>query len=468
MEHESKNQQSSEAWQPGDNEYAQLDTEGLNREWALVTEAVRRDALAKPEVQDVLVGFADQSVDQTTAAEMVAAFDDDRRVERLMRRSDGQLGAFLQQPGVPEDAITDGIRRHAHGISELERETVARKYAYARDVKLLALGAELAQQGSLHLSDEHEAMLPSGIHIKVAPGLGEEHAAALLDPNKWESRQQIKDRVYLVEADGGKYILKERKTDRHTDTLENGHQDGLTSAEEFETGRWLHDNATKQEDRIKLCWEEPLGYVEYPDGFQFGIFTFQEGLDNNLSTTELQLRIEEDRSNFEAEYSQIVEAAQMYKDHPAVSHVPGDRPAKRSLRQKLGWGKPPQDDAVSFEAFARMKARRLIDRANGLYKETLREAGFESEDRNRGIALRLQAERTGVEVTGFDFEYLRRVSPDRVAEVTRNTEEYIASYPRSVVPVVHGDTIMDQAMYLALMDADGHLPNSIKAMKQIR
>src|SRR5476651_952201 len=136
-ENKGHDQEASQAWQAGGNEYAKLgetspdqppteieqrkpvvdvdpDANAINREWALVTEAIRRDALAKPEVQGALVSFVDQPIDQATAAEMLVALAGDQRVSRLAHRAGSQLDAFLQLPEVPESAIAPDITHAPH------------------------------------------------------------------------------------------------------------------------------------------------------------------------------------------------------------------------------------------------------------------------------------------------------------------------------------------------------------------
>lgn len=471
--------------------------DGLNRDWALLTEAARRDMLSDQAAREALMGFTDRPVDQNTAGEMVAALHDDARITRLAHRAGNRLLTFLQLPEVPESAIVPDIKngrklrtvdadvalyrraglddaraqrhitQHAEdghytdGTTFAERQMVARKYAFARDVKLLALGAELVEHGPLELSADRDATLASGIHIQVSPDLDDGLATTLIDPTKWESRKQLKDRVYLIEVDGNTYLLKERKTARHTDTQKNGHRDGQTVAEEYRTGLYLHDHETKQEDRIQLSWEQPLGYVEYPDGFQFGVYAFEHEMRDYSPTDNLERTILENRPEFESEFAEIAGSAEAFREHPLVAerHVPKPRPWQK-------WRRQPEVPGLSFEEFAHMKARRMGDQAVQLYYDALLDAGYSNSDLS-GWGFRLPTDGTvGLEIIGYDYEYYHPITQERVAELRRNHDEYVDSAPRSVLNEGMDDTVMEKSAYMALLDAEGRLPDSVKLMER--
>src|SRR5690606_17465649 len=116
-------------------------------------------------------------------------------------------------------------------------------YRYARDVKLLGLMSELQDQPVSDLAPKdglvtHE--FKSGTKL-VMTSEAYQANPSLLDPKTWEKRRQLKDRVYVVTVGGAEYIMKERKTDRHTDVKRSGHKDGLSSHQEFEVAKEFAD-----------------------------------------------------------------------------------------------------------------------------------------------------------------------------------------------------------------------------------
>jgi len=472
--------------------------EAADREWVLTTEAVRRDSLTNPDVRDTLVGFIDTPVSQNTAGNMLKVLDEDDRAARLARRTGSNLLKLLKVNEVPEQLITPDIANsstlhtvaedtanhqrwgyseaahtkalrdkselgmYAEGLTEAERTVISRKYAYARDVMLLAFGAELAQNGGVELSETYEATLPSGVHIQADPKLGD-RAVALLDPSNWVSRKQLKDRVYTVEAGGEDYIMKERKTDRHTDTKEGGHRDGLTAAQEYATGKNLHDNFSKTEGLVSLAWEEPLGYVEYPNDFQFGLFKCEKDLISHTPTDILRRRIVDNRSEFEAEYEVIAKKAKEFEQHPLTADAFKQGP-KLSLWQKFRGVKLPEPE-VSFEDFAAMKARRIADQSRELYRDTVREAGYENSDID-GFAYKVPSDGSvGLQIIGFDYEYFTPISKERATRLKSVYDEYNNADPHNAVNWSIDDTAQEKAVYLALLEAEGKLPESIKNMQ---
>ena len=140
---------------------------------------------------------------------------------------------------------------------------ITKRYKYARDVKMLALGAEITEQESVAPNEDGEILLPSGIKLVIDVSKDTKRTD-LLSPHLWERRRQLKDRVYEIDVNGRKYILKEKKTARHTDTKEGGHREGRLSSEEFETAQHFQENGTVSNGRLSVGWEQPVGYSSYP------------------------------------------------------------------------------------------------------------------------------------------------------------------------------------------------------------
>ena len=459
------------------------DPELLNREWYFVTEAVRRESLTDPAIQAKLIEFIPQPVDQNTAASMLEVLDDNKRITKIAKRTGGHVLDLLGLPEVPEDLIKPDLRTtnrlrnpiedaqyfaksgdseaeqtetlaaysesgaYTKGITEDERDIIARKYAYARDVKLLAMGAELAKEGMPKFNESGEARLASGIQIKADPERVD-LAKTLLDPNKWESRKQLKDRVYEIVVDGKKYILKERKTDRHTDTHRNGHHEGLTVAQEFKVSKKMRAEASLKEPHIQLSWEEGLGYVEYPDGFQFGIFSYEEGLQFSYPGPQLADGITKHKDMFKDEFEKVKTKAAEYKAHPLAT--------QNRMRGE-------EDGPLTYQEFARLKASQILHRAHQLQDGIVMDLGYENFDTD-GIAYRLIENGTGIELVGFDYEYFRDLSRERAAEIKERIQKRQEQYPHTAVGYL-GNTSKETAAYLAILDVNGQLPDVVKHMK---
>src|SRR3989338_11613314 len=140
-----------------------------------------------------------------------------------------------------------------------------------------------------------------------------------MNPTVWEKRKQIKDRVYEIQVGTSSYFLKEKKTARHTDTKKHGHKPGLTSLEEYQTARSFNEQATIHKDDISLRWEKPIATVMFPDGFQFTVFEFEEGLrDADSARHVLEHEIERRREMYEVEFQLLQPMVEQMKDHPKV------------------------------------------------------------------------------------------------------------------------------------------------------
>jgi len=149
----------------------------------LLTEAIRRDILAEPEIRQVVSAFAKSPVSESLPNEFLTSLSSDDRVTKLKERYSQSIGDFLSLQAVPDAQINPDIR-HAwplskiadkietietgygkdtpefwkrlqeciddgdflYGITAQERLMIVQRYRFARDVKLLALGAEVLDQ----------------------------------------------------------------------------------------------------------------------------------------------------------------------------------------------------------------------------------------------------------------------------------------------------------------------------------
>ena len=270
------------------------------------------------------------------------------------------------------------------GITAQERAMIAQRYRFARDVKLLALQAEVAELGeNVQVDNRGETVLPSGIFIRLntkeATGVKE-----LLSPQNWQKRRQLKDRVYEIQVGSSKYLLKEKKTARHTDTKRHGHVPGLSSIEEFQTAQHFKENGVMERGNIKVDWEKPVASVTFPDGFQFTIFEYEDDLlPENSVIRVLAQEILRRRELFEAEFSAIQAMTERFKDDPRVLGFQGGSTESglQSILQWLGLRKKKIAE-LSFQEFANIKALRMERQAKNLMDEIIMQNGYTNTDRD--------------------------------------------------------------------------------------
>ena len=344
---------------------------------------------------------------------------------------------------------------YAKGITDEERSMVDRRYRYARDVKIIALAAELLAQETLNVRDD-TLVLPSGIKIEFftdQPNVVTE----LLDPHFWRIRTQLKDRVYQADTAENRYILKEQKTDRHMHVFKHGHRPGNTSSDEAKASALFSANACVELGDISLSWEKPIASVTYPDGFQFAIFTFDERLASDFNVTEQLTRaIRNNRGQFEEEYQRVKEHSKRFMSWDAAKPRGLQKPP--SLPERL-IGRLHREPTLSFDEFARVKAFTLQEQARDLLDDTVLANGHNNSDADGYAFNVLTAPRVTLEIIGFDFEYVRKSSdPDWCQRERRDRRERIKKnrlergiYTSQWKP---GQQIkqVERAAYLAMID----------------
>lgn len=237
----------------------------------------------------------------------------------VSEHADRQGTDFLSQGPTPDEQLQPDLTVAFDQIGPSEYARIARRYRYARDMTLLGLTA-LVHGASPVVQNGGELLGLQGEGVQVA--VTAEAAAAnpgLLEPRQWESRRQIKDRVYGARVAGREYIMKEHKTPRHMHTKKNGHVEGLTSREEFETARKFASLGVIRQGDIQLRWEKPVGYAEAPH-YQFAVFEPETDLLEGVEKTEpptraLAKEIVRSKQAYLQEYKAVRKAAkELYDD----------------------------------------------------------------------------------------------------------------------------------------------------------
>ncbi len=478
-------------------------SDDIDKQWGLITEATRRNFIIKPESRNALLKFCTTPVSETLPDQFLKTVSGvDERIARLAKRYRASIRSYLEIPPVPDEQVKPDIRnapslrrpddvidmlnrlyskddpmyeeslKHyigsgafLRGITEEERLMITKRYKYARDVKLLVLGAEIINQGNVMPNEKGEVILPSGIKMVIELG-NDGQRSDLLKPHLWVKRRQLKDRVHEIDVNGKKYILKEKKTARHTDTKRHGHREGRLSSEEFEIARYFQEHGTVSKKGISVIWERPVGYVSYPDGFSFAVFEYEEGLvEERKITLQLAMEIIKHKSQFEEEYQLIKQLAEKYKDSPEVLAFETQRTEsglRGALTRRFGLRKdiPLR---LSFEEFAMVKASRMERQARELMQETITINGYNNSDID-GYSYRIKnGDRVQLEIVGFDFEYFSKMSPEETAKRIEGDREFQKEWEhRNGIGFLcwnDGSSVtrMQKAAYFAMLETEGVL-----------
>jgi hypothetical protein len=160
----------------------QFPPDQIDKEWRLITEAVRREILINPEVRNIAIEFVASPLSEALPDAFLDRLSVNQRIAKLADRYRSEIGNYLKLESVPEDQITpditnsqslrtpDGVinmlqetygantpqyyerlRKYVdsgmftQGITAQERLMIAQRYRFARDVKLLALQAEVME-----------------------------------------------------------------------------------------------------------------------------------------------------------------------------------------------------------------------------------------------------------------------------------------------------------------------------------
>ena len=475
-----------------------------DRQWMIVTEVARRAIAVNSEVRSTAIALAAEPLNETLPNKALKRFSGiDSRIARIAETTATTLGKRLQLDAVPDKVIVPDIThapslfnrqsaarsleltvkydpegyprslaqvvrtsQRVPGISYAERKLVAQRYRYARDVKMLGLAAELYDD-PLSPADLVDGVLtkelPSGIKI----GLSADSYTVnpdLLDPSKWESRRQLKDRVYVVKVGGTEYIQKERKTARHTDTKKNGHRDGLTSQQEFEVAREFAGLGTVIHEDVSLKWEQSVGFVEFPDGYQFTIFEKVPDLEKNVELWKVTDEICQHKEAYKEEFNEVKNAARtIYNERDDLLY--DKRFEKSSTKSRVSFiyklrRKKPVDadripllnDELSFEEFAELKARSLQEEARDLLTNTIYEKGYVNSDLDGYVITMHKGARVRMQIIGFDFEYYKK-DPKWADEILNRRNQMKQS--GESLTLMGGDRAIKSAAFYALREKRG-------------
>jgi hypothetical protein len=348
----------------------EINLEKTKTEWNMLSELFQREIKTSPEVRAALAEYASTPLTESLFANLSAELS--TKNEKINRFYTSQFAQDLRKTGDIENIITDTTRDTKKlMLSHEDRMTALERWRMGRDVKVLALMADLAQT-PIEMTEQNGIMQGKTEHgVEIMTEKGQE---GLLDPNKWQSRKQIKDRVYEIKVDDKKYIQKERKTNQHRDTLGGGNTKPMTSEEEFLLGRQLAKTGKIDRKDFSIHFEKPLGVASFPDGYDFTIFEFDETItqDESPETPKRDLA-QQIRQGEDADYEAL----------------------KSSLSQ----------DQLHAWNFANQKMDALIDAA--LHEKELVEGklGVFNRDANKNWKITKNPNGKKFDLTVYDFEF---------------------------------------------------------------
>lgn len=388
---------------------AAFDIRDLQREWIDTTATLRKDIIHDPKLRKSFAQLTSLPVNERLPAYALNIYLSHKSIP-----VPDTLNNYLQLPIVPEDYIYPDLKHaqqfieatefedlvaeianeyepnseeyHEHmqeltedpilytGITHEEKQLILTRYQFARDIKLLALFAELIDITPTVTAPTLE--LPSGTTIQLVDTSATD---VLLHPEAWKKRVQLKDRVYRVYIGDQTYILKERKTNRHKDTQRGGHFDGLTSMDECIVAHDMHTHGTVDGRDVSLAWERPIGSVTFPDGFQFAVFEDMPDLTDK--STALRILI-----------GKIIAVSEQFEMQ------------RTELEQLL-------DLPIDIQTFAKVYAFATTKKGELLFDQTIIEQGYRDRETmgGRGYRVRTKGDIPKMEVVGYDYEYFQHI-----------------------------------------------------------
>lgn len=413
------------------NFFREHSVDSLKKEWGHLSEAVRREVVESGELQQLAASFIDTPVDERLPVqffEQAAAVN--TRVGMLWDRYADNMQEFLRLPVIAyefsHETVNVRTALKAHylsgsagnhyeiSVSPLEHQVIILRHQFARDVKRLALSAVMSQEDELELDETGRIQLDSGVRIVA----NTEHpiTADIIDPRDWKEVVQVKDRVYIATINGEKYVVKEYATAHHKDTREKAYPSQEAplpndSSVEYAYARYFEHLGPVEDGDVHVEWETPLGYVQTPDGYTFCLFAFDQRMvrENEIAIIFEQEKI--DAALMKKIYDHILAHPDVYAEDWEQMHGMADIVYRHpelfdiDIQSSFSSKRKP---TIIYDDFARVYARRLIDRSANVLSDAIVDRGFINTDTDgyeRRIHVDPETQRMIVDIVAFDFEF---------------------------------------------------------------
>ncbi|MFA6963971.1 MAG: hypothetical protein WC227_04690 [Patescibacteria group bacterium] len=473
----------------------------LERNWHMILEIIHREASNNSNVRHILIEYADKPLSQDLPRELLGKLViESQRTARITDRYN-ENKKFIDLPSVPEHRIgdqfygsgTDDLMetisqeettspeeeenrinnvRHKikHGfyhdkITGPEATSAISHYKFARDLKLLALEAELLENKDKIPEGDDEFILPSGIKILANTADGGRVPSELFDPRVWEKRTptSYRNRTFLLEAGGKKYILKEKRTGRHDLKASAG---AMSAEQEYEISKDLVSACSKtHHDHLGLRWERPICSVSFPDGFQFVVYEHAgDLLDGETAKFILQQQIITNKEQFGPEFEKIRAEAKDTLTDPAVNEMVAFSAPEETFGAKLKrWFGKKKEKELTFEQYSLIKSSLLENFASKYLKRVVSSQGYLAAD---GLQHAFQVENTDqlrLVAIGFDTEHFKHEAQDNddMSKYSDELERQLCFIPGEKTP------LMIAATHLMLTPVFNGLKSSLKSHEEV-
>lgn len=467
----------------------------MERDWLIISEYVRRQIQENEIVRDISIAFIGRPVTADLPLEFINALaEKDEEIKKYINKLQ-LLIEFLNLPTIPEESVKTDIAHIAtfqpidkfadivmrsgapedirlklmekfltssrgKGFTSQEKLMTASRYQWARDIKILALSAEILQNKPLRINEDGEISLGSGANIVLDAETDE--ALNLLDPTNWQRKRMLKSRVHEIEVGGSPYILKEKRTKMHYDEKRNPTERRYSSRDEFNAARALSQHSPQERGEFVISWEKPLGLVEFPDGYEFCVFQHEGSLINEEDFVErLTHEIQAHAHQFEADFNRIAVKGKQYFDHKIVMGM-----IKNEAMTPVYSDDHPM---LTFEDYAYVKAWRTYLKSIDLLRQTAYENNYNNSDAD-GYAFKIIEDEQGMRVgiVGFDFEEYEKIDSQQSSEFMQidfETKRFMESTGGNIAfGRWFDDTLItrkQRAAYLAMIDEEGLLDHEI-------
>ncbi len=426
-----------------------IDFAKIKKQWNLLTETIRKEILVNPILRDIVFKYIWADLKECLAIDLSV----NERISKLMDRYKNEVIKYLELDEVPDELVDDTINKanilitpekicnlyrndetisnnrlneciekgtFKKWITYQEKALLVDRYTMARDIKLLSLSALLQDNKDINIED-NVIKLDSWVIIYK----NSDTDLNLLDSKNWINRKQLKDRVYEINIWNKKYILKERKTSRHKDSLKIWHKNWLTSQEEFEIANFFKKNCIVENWEIMLNWETPIASVLFPDGYQFTIFEYEEWL---IEEGDIEYEI----SNFIFTHKEIFEEEYENVKNNVDKYINDDRIIKQEQEWKIYsffkkiWIYKEKKEIFSFENYLRFKIIILKEKSYELMEKTMISNWYSDYDsRDYFYKIHLIDWKFKLEIIWIDLEYMEKIDKDReeflLKKLSKNT-----------------------------------------------
>lgn len=433
--------------------------ENIDFQWWILSKAILENIKKSPELRKQILSIPQEKLWERLSYNFLNSnLDFNKTVEKLKKRYNDELIKILSLEEIPKDEIyidisntremykaeetikkiieddylpflKDKEQNHytskeekiyaeinnwsfTNWITKEEKKLLIKRYIYARETNILLLWSSILETKKNLLQEEIE--LENWIKIKNNLDFKND-LKNIFNIKNWWSRKKIKDRVFEVNINWKFYILKERKTKNHTDTLKSWHKDWLTSLEEFEIAKKLYKEWSKNDWLIKIDFEKPITSVLFPNWYQFTLFEKNNIFDNLNTSKDLLSEILNNPEQFQKEYEYVLENYKKYFNNEEVLYLSEfykNSTITKLLNKLLRKSKDETD--LTYLDFSYLMNRFINEKIYNSYEKVFKELWYTNIDvsPNKEVIVKSNEEWITIDIFWYDFEYVKERESD--------------------------------------------------------